>query len=311
TEAEAEDETLQILDLYADVCETVLAVPVVKGRKSESEKFAGALRTYSIEALMGDGRALQAGTSHNLGQNFARAFDIPFHARDKSVQHVWGTSWGMTTRLVGAVIMTHGDDSGLVLPPRVAPFQVVIVPIGRDNWRETVLPKAKEIQAQLAAAGVRVTLDERDERPGWKFSEWEMRGVPLRVEIGPKDIEESAVLVARRDTREKQSVAMDGLADRLTALLDDIQRSLFDRAVAFRADHTQRVATYEEFKAAMEGRPGFVIAPWCGSAACEAEIKDHTQATIRNMPLHVSKPGGRCVHCDAPAVAEAWFAKAY
>ena len=187
-------------------------MPVVNGRKSESEKFAGALRTYSIEALMGDGRALQAGTSHNLGQNFAKAFDITFQARDKSVQHVWGTSWGVTTRLIGAVIMTHGDDSGLVLPPRVAPYQVVIVPIPRGNWQETVLPKAREIQQQLVAAGVRVMLDDRDMyTPGWKFAEWELRGVPLRLEIGPKDIEKSAVLVARRDTREKASLPMDGL----------------------------------------------------------------------------------------------------
>src|SRR6058998_1049887 len=220
TEAEAEDETLKILDLYKDVLETEMAVPVVEGRKSESEKFAGALRTYSIEALMGDGRALQAGTSHNLGQNFAKAFDITFQARDKSVQHVWGTSWGVSTRLIGGVIMTHGDDSGLVLPPRVAPYQVVIVPIGRDNWREAVLPTAKKIEDQLRTAGIRVTLDERDERPGWKFSEWELRGVPLRVEIGPKDIEKSAVRVARRDTREKEDLPMDGLADRLRALLD-------------------------------------------------------------------------------------------
>ncbi len=183
-------------------------MPVIPGCKTESEKFAGALRTYSIEALMGDGRALQAGTSHNLGQNFAKAFDITFQARDKSVQHVWGTSWGMTTRLIGAAIMVHGDDSGLVLPPRIAPFQVVIVPIGKDNWRETVLPRAREIQADLVAAGIRVTLDERDERPGWKFSEWEMRGVPLRIEIGPKDIEKAQVLTARRDTREKAGVPM-------------------------------------------------------------------------------------------------------
>src|SRR5882724_8547909 len=227
THDEAEAETLMILDMYADTAERVLAMPVIKGQKSESEKFAGALRTYSIEALMGDGRALQAGTSHNLGQNFAKAFDITFQARDKSVQHVWGTSWGMTTRLVGAAIMVHGDDSGLVRPPKIAPYHVVIVPIGRENWRETVLPKAQEIQRALAAAGVRVTLDERDERPGWKFSEWELRGVPLRVEIGPKDIEKSAVLVARRDTREKQSVPMDGLADSLRTLLDDVQRTLF------------------------------------------------------------------------------------
>src|SRR5437667_8807769 len=311
TEAEAEEETIKILDLYAEVCESILAMPVVKGRKSESEKFAGALRTYSIEALMGDGRALQAGTSHNLGQNFAKAFEITFQARDKSVQHVWGTSWGVTTRLIGAAIMVHGDDSGLVLPPRIAPYQVVIVPIGRDNWRETVLPKALDIQRELVAAGIRVTLDERDERPGWKFSEWEMRGVPLRVEIGPKDIEKSAVLVARRDTREKQSVSMDGLPARLLQLLDEVQASLFARAVQFRDEHTQRTTSYDEFKQIMDGRPGFVIAPWCGSADCEAQIKADTQATIRNMPMDSPAVSGNCVRCDNPAKHEAWFAKAY
>jgi prolyl-tRNA synthetase len=311
THDEAEAETLMILDLYARLSATVLAMPVVKGMKSDSEKFAGALRTYSIEALMGDGRALQAGTSHNLGQNFAKAFDITFQARDKSVQYVWGTSWGVSTRLVGGVIMTHGDDSGLVLPPNVAPYQVVIVPIGRDNWRETVLPRAQEIQRELVAAGVRVTLDERDERPGWKFAEWELRGVPLRLEIGPKDIEKSAVLVARRDTREKQSVPMDGLPARIRGLLEAVQKNLFERALQFREEHTQRVATYNAFKQAMDGRPGFVIAPWCGSAACETQIKNDTQATIRNMPLDGADPSGTCVRCDAPATAEAWFAKAY
>ena len=312
TEAEAEGETRKILDLYKETVETEMAVPVVAGIKSESEKFAGALRTYSIEALMGDGRALQAGTSHNLGQNFAKAFDITFQARDKSVQHVWGTSWGMTTRLVGAAIMVHGDDSGLVLPPRVAPYQVVIVPIPRGNWQETVLPKAREIQQQLVAGGVRVTLDDRDAyTPGWKFAEWELRGVPLRLEIGPKDLEKSQVLVARRDTREKLGVPMDGLVGRIGALLDEIQQNLLARAMAFRDEHTQRADTYDAFKQAMEGRPGFVIAPWCGSAACEAQIKTDTQATIRNMPLDRSTPAGRCVRCDNPAQAEAWFAKAY
>ncbi len=311
TAEEAEAETLKILDLYANVCESTLAVPVVKGRKSESEKFAGALRTYSIEALMGDGRALQAGTSHNLGQNFAKAFDITFQARDKSVQHVWGTSWGVTTRLVGAVIMTHGDDSGLVLPPRVAPYQVVVVPIGRDNWRETVLPRAQDLQRQLRQAGVRVTLDERDERPGWKFSEWELRGVPLRLEIGPKDIEKSQVLLARRDTREKIAVPMDKLTATVTELLEDIQRTMLERAVLFRDERTQRVDSYDAFKAVMEGRPGFVIASWCGSAECEAQIKTDTQATIRNMPLDAATPTGSCIRCDQPASAEAWFAKAY
>jgi prolyl-tRNA synthetase len=311
TEAEAEEETLKILDLYASVAEGVLALPVVKGVKSESEKFAGALRTYSIEALMGDGRALQAGTSHHLGQNFAKAFDITFQARDKSLQHVWGTSWGVTTRLIGAVVMTHGDDSGLILPPRIAPYQAVIVPIGRDNWRETVLPHAQEIRNQLEGAGIRVTLDERDERPGWKFAEWELRGVPLRIEIGPKDIEKAQVLIARRDTREKAGVPIEGLAAHVRTLLDQVQRTLLERAVAFRDEHTQRVDGYDAFKQIMDGRPGFVVAPWCGQAACEAAIKAETQATIRNMPQGSERSSGRCVRCDAAATAEAWFAKAY
>src|SRR5580765_6173448 len=311
TEAEAEEETLKMLHVYRSFSEEMLAMPVVWGRKSESEKFAGALRTYTIEALMGDGRALQSGTSHNLGQNFAKAFDITFQARDKSVQHVWGTSWGMTTRLIGAAIMVHGDDSGLVLPPRIAPYQVVIVPIGRDDWREKVLPKAQDIQRELVAAGIRVTIDERDERPGWKFAEWELRGVPLRLEIGPKDIEKSAVLIARRDTREKQSIPMDGLAARLRQLLDDVQSTLFTRAVQFRDEHTQRVADYDAFKQTMDGRPGFIIAPWCGAADCETQIKNDTQATIRNMPLNRQAPSGTCIRCDRPATAEAWFAKAY
>jgi prolyl-tRNA synthetase len=312
TEAEAEEETLKILALYKETVETELAMPVITGRKSESERFAGALRTYSIEALMGDGRALQAGTSHNLGQNFAKAFDITFQARDKSVQHVWGTSWGVSTRLVGGVIMTHGDDSGLVLPPRVAPYQAVIVPIPRGNWKETVLPKARELRDALAAANVRVILDDRDEyTPGWKFAEWELRGVPLRLEIGPKDIEKSSVLVARRDTRQKLSVSMDGVGDHIRGLLDDVQSTLFERALRFRDEHTQRLTTYDDFKAAMEGRPGFVIAPWCGRSECEAQIKTETQATIRNMPLEAQPPAGCCVRCDAPAIAEAWFAKSY
>jgi prolyl-tRNA synthetase len=312
TEAEAEEETRKILELYKECVETELAMPVVTGRKSESEKFAGALRTYSIEAMMGDGRALQAGTSHNLGQNFAKAFDITFQGRDKSLQHVWGTSWGVTTRLIGAVIMTHGDDSGLVLPPSVAPYQVVIVPIPRGNWQETVLPKAREVQQQLIASGVRVMLDDRDTyTPGWKFSEWELRGVPLRLEIGPKDIEKASVMVARRDTREKSAVPMEGLAASIRELLDAIQQNLYDKAVAFRAEHTQRVTDYDAFKQAMEGRPGFVIAPWCGSAECEAQIKNDTQATIRNMPMNGTAPAGHCVRCDNPAQAEAWFAKAY
>jgi prolyl-tRNA synthetase len=198
-----------------------------------------------------------------------------------------------------------------VLPPLVAPYQVVIVPIGRDNWRETVLPRAKEIQAELVAAGIRVTLDEREERPGWKFAEWELRGVPLRLEIGPRDIEKSQVLIARRDTREKLGVAMEGLAGKVRDLLTDVQRTLIERARAFRDERTQRASGYDDFKKMMEGRPGFVIAPWCGDAACEAQIKTETQATIRNMPVGGGAPAGGCVRCDKPAKAEAWFAKAY
>jgi prolyl-tRNA synthetase len=312
TQEEAQEETLKILALYKECAETELAMPVVDGQKSESEKFAGASRTYSIEALMGDGRALQAGTSHNLGQNFAKAFDIQFQGRDKTLQHAWTTSWGVSTRLIGGVIMTHGDDNGLILPPRIAPYQVVIVPIPRGNWQETVLPKAKEIQQTLEAQGIRVMLDARDAyTPGWKFAEWELRGVPLRVEIGPKDIEKSAVMVARRDTREKASMPMAGLADAVKAKLDEIQKVLFDRALRFREEHTTRVSSYDEFKAIMEGRPGFVIAGWCGSEECEALIKAETQATLRNIPFVSADVRGTCVKCGRPSTVEPWFAKAY
>jgi prolyl-tRNA synthetase len=314
TEQDAEEETLKILGIYKEFAETELAMPVVDGLKSESEKFAGASRTYSIEALMGDGRALQAGTSHNLGQNFAKAFDIAFQARDKSLQHAWTTSWGVSTRLIGGLIMTHGDDSGLVLPPRVAPYQVVIVPIPRGNWQETVLPKAQAIRDALVAAGVRVMLDDRDMyTPGWKFAEWEMRGVPLRLEIGPKDIEKAQVLLARRDTREKQSVPMDGLPDRVRTLLDEIQVALFQRALKFREEHTMWVETYDEFKQAMEGRPGFVVAPWAHDAANEARVKTETQATLRNVPFSAPKPepGKICMISGRPAEVYAYFAKSY
>jgi prolyl-tRNA synthetase len=316
TEAEAQDETMRILALYKEFVETELAMPVVDGQKSESEKFAGASRTYSIEALMGDGRALQAGTSHNLGQNFAKAFEIQFQGRDKALQHAWTTSWGVSTRLIGGVIMTHGDDSGLILPPRVAPYQVVIVPIQRGNWQETVLPKARDIQSQLVSQGIRVMLDDRDAyTPGWKFAEWEMRGVPVRLEIGPKDIEKSQVLLVRRDTTDpsarKTSVSMDGLAGTVATLLDAIQKALFDRALKFREEHTTRASSYDEFKSLMEGRPGFVIAAWCGSSECEADIKTETQATLRNIPFGAEKAGGACVKCGRPAPGEAWFAKAY
>jgi len=311
TEAEAETETLKILALYKDFSERVLAMPVLDGPKSASEKFAGAARTYSIEALMGDGRALQAGTSHSLGQNFAKAFHIQFQGRNKELQHAWTTSWGVSTRLIGGVIMTHGDDSGLVLPPAVAPYQVVIVPIPRGNWQETVLPKAQELKAELEAAGVRVMLDAREEyTPGWKFAEWELRGVPVRLEIGPKDLEKQQVVLVRRDTRVKAPTPMNGLVGSVQALLGEIQQGLYDRALAFREAHTSSVETYDEFKQVMEGRPGFVSAPWCGSAECEASIKAETQATIRNLPFD-DEPGGVCMRCDRPAITRARFAKAY
>jgi prolyl-tRNA synthetase len=311
TEEEAQDETMRILALYKEFVETELAMPVIDGQKSDSEKFAGASRTYSIEALMGDGRALQAGTSHNLGQNFAKAFEIQFQGRDKSLQHAWTTSWGVSTRLIGGAIMTHGDDSGLILPPRVAPYQVVIVPIARGNWQETVLPVAREIRADLVRHGVRVMLDDRDAyTPGWKFAEWEMRGVPLRLEIGPKDIEKSQVMLARRDTREKLPTPMEGLSAGIIGLLETIQKNLYARAVKFREEHTQRVSTYDEFKSLMEGRPGFVIAGWCGSADCETQIKAETQATLRNIPFVAERVAGTCVNCGQAAEAYAAVAQA-
>ena len=313
TAEEAQEETLRMLGVYKEFAENELAMPVMDGEKTESEKFAGADRTYSIEALMRDGRALQTGTSHNLGQNFAKGFDITFQARDKSVQFVYGTSWGVSTRMIGGVIMIHGDDGGLILPPRIAPYQVVIVPIPRGNWRETVLPKAKAIRDELVARDIRVMLDDRDSQtPGWKFNEWELRGVPLRLEIGPKDLEKSQVVLARRDTREKSFVPMDGLGAHAEELLATIQRALYDRALAFREEHTAEADTYAEFKTIMEGRPGFVISPWCGSAACEASIKTETQATIRNIPFASQPADGKpCLMCDAPATVHAWFAKSY
>ncbi len=313
TAEEAQEETLKMLGVYKDFAETELAMPVIDGQKTESEKFAGAVSTYSIEGLMRDGRALQAGTSHNLGQNFAKVFDIKFQARDKSVQYVYGTSWGVSTRMIGGVIMTHGDEGGLILPPRIAPYQVVIIPIPRGNWKETVLPKAQAVRDALVAAGVRVMLDDRDtQTPGWKYNEWELRGVPLRLEIGPKDIEKSQVVLARRDTREKAFVPLEGLTAKVEELLAAIQKALFDRAIQYRTEHTTEADTYAEFKEIMDGRPGFVISPWCGSEKCEAEIKGETQATIRNIPFASKSAAGKtCLKCDAPATAYAWFAKSY
>jgi prolyl-tRNA synthetase len=289
-----------------------MAMPVLKGPKTASERFPGAVDTYAIEAMMQDRKALQAGTSHFLGQNFAKASGIEFQTKEETREHAWTTSWGVSTRLIGGVIMTHGDDSGLILPPRVAPYQVVIVPIPRGNWQETVLPRAREIKAQLEAAGMRVFIDDRDGyTPGWKYAEWELRGVPLRFEIGPKDLEKGQVFAARRDTKEKFAIPFDGIAARAAEVLDGIQQALLARARAFRDENTHEAATWEEFTKLMEGRPGFVIASWCGSAGCEAKIKAETQATVRNIPLGSPRVAGTCVHCGGDSQVKAWFAKAY
>jgi prolyl-tRNA synthetase len=314
TEIEAQEETLRMLEVYRRFCEEVLAMPVVWGQKTESEKFAGALRTYTIEALMQDGRALQAGTSHHLGQNFAIAYGIEFLDKDQERRKPWSTSWGTSTRNVGGLIMTHGDDSGLILPPRVAPYQVVIVPIPprKGDWSEAVLPKAREVKAALQAAGVRVHLDDRDtQQPGFKYADWEMRGVPLRLEIGPKDIEKDQCVLVRRDTREKAPVALAGLAGAVRERLDRMQSDLLERARRFVAESTTRVTGYDQFKEVMSAKRGFLLAGWCGSADCEAQVKADTRATIRVVPIEGEAAPGACVRCGRPSPREVYFAQAY
>jgi len=314
TAEEGEAETLRILDLYRDVCESELAIPVLTGRKSLSEKFAGASMTYAVEALMSDGKALQMGTSHNLGQNFSKAFDIKFEDRNQTLQHVWQTSWGMTTRTIGALIMVHGDDSGLRFPPRVAPVQVVVVPISIGNWRETVLPAARAAADGLCAAGLRVEMDAREEAtPGWKFSEYEMRGVPLRIEIGPRDVKAGQAVLVRRDTAAKETVPLAALADRVPALLGEIQAGLMAQARAFLEANIRDAADYPEFKDILENKRGFIRASWCGGEACEARIKAETMATIRVIPIDEAeaKPGKPCIACGAEGQALAFFARAY
>jgi prolyl-tRNA synthetase len=314
TAEEAQSETLKILDMYREFCETELAVPVLAGRKSAREKFAGAQMTYAIEALMSDGKALQMGTSHNLGQHFSKAFDIKFEDRNQHLSYVWQTSWGTTTRMIGALVMVHGDDSGLRFPPRVAPVQAVIVPIALGNWKESVLPAAQKIERNLAAAGLRVRLDAREEfTPGWKFAEWEMRGVPLRVEIGPRDIREQRAVLVRRDTAKKEFVGLDALVGRTKAALDEVQAFLFDQALAFLRDNTREAADYARFKEIMENRRGFVKAWWCGDDVCEDKIKEETMATIRVLPLEKDSAiePGPCVFCGRAGVELAYFARAY
>jgi prolyl-tRNA synthetase len=314
TYAEAQAETIQMLNVYTDFALNEAAVPVIPGRKSESEKFAGADVTYSLEAMMGDTKALQFCTSHNLGQNFAKAFEIRYLDPTGVLQHCWTTSWGLSSRVIGAVIMVHGDDQGLVLPPRLAPFQVVVVPIFKsDDEKSSVVPAAVKVVEALVAAGVRVKLDAREGvTPGFKFNDWEMRGVPLRVEIGPKDVAKQSVVLARRDRPGKEGksfAAVAGLPETVKQLLVDIQAALFERALAFRHAYTVETDAYKEFKAAVEN--GFVLSHWCGSGACEEKIKEETKATLRCIPLEQTTDLGRCVACDQPAKERAYFAKAY
>jgi len=314
TAEEGQKETLLILSMYKEFVETELAIPVISGIKSVREKFAGAQETYAIEALMSDGKALQMGTSHNLGQHFSKAFNIRFEDRNQNLQYVWQTSWGMTTRLIGALIMSHGDDSGLRLPPHVAPIQVVIVPIALGSWKENVLPAALAVEENLKKAGLRVQLDAREEfTPGWKFSEYEMRGVPLRIEIGPRDVKAGQAVLVRRDTKKKQSLPLNGLGAEVPAILEDIQASLFQAAAAFLKENTREARDYREFKDIMETKRGFVKSLWCGSDACEDKIKDDTMATIRVIPIDKeSQPvTGACVYCRKEAKAAAYFARAY
>jgi prolyl-tRNA synthetase len=314
TEAEAEEETMRMLGVYRSFYEEMLAVPVVAGRKSESEKFAGALRTYSVEALMGDGKALQGATSHNLGQHFATAYGIEYLDQNQERAKPWSTSWGASTRMIGGLIMTHGDDSGLVLPPKVATYQVVIVPIPprKGDWSEAVLPKAREVLATLRASGIRAHLDDRDtQQPGFKYADWEMRGVPLRLELGPKDIEKDQCVLVRRDTREKAFVPLAGMPARVRELLDTIQREMLERARKFVAENTTRVSSWDEFRQIMAGRRGFLIAGWCGDAECEAKIKQETKATVRVIPLEGGVRPGACIRCGRPSPQEVYFAQAY
>ncbi|MBT4318305.1 MAG: proline--tRNA ligase [Candidatus Marinimicrobia bacterium] len=312
TAEEAEEETLLILELYRKLAEDYLAMPVHTGFKSESEKFAGADRTYCIEAIMGDKRALQAGTSHNLGQNFAKAFDVTFQTKDNKEQMVYATSWGISTRLVGGVIMTHGDDKGLRLPPKIAPYQVVVVPIFKDKEGQKIFNKYLEsVLLELRNAGVRIHEDWRKGSPGFKFNEWEMKGVPIRLEVGPKDIEKQQVVIARRDTGEKQFVKKEDIVSLIPNLLDSIQNNLFEQAKQFRLNNTHTVSTYTDFKEVIKNKGGFIRCGWDGSAETETAIKNETKATIRVIPFDENTKGLNCIFSGKPAKHEVIFAKAY
>ncbi|MCI8318780.1 MAG: proline--tRNA ligase [Lachnospiraceae bacterium] len=309
TAEEAEERTIQMLNVYANFCEEVLAIPVIKGRKTDKEKFAGAEATYTIESLMHDGKALQSGTSHNFGDGFAKAFGIQFADKDNTLKHVHQTSWGMTTRMIGAIIMVHGDNSGLVLPPRIAPTQVMVIPIRQQQ--EGVLDKAAEIKAALLASGLRAKLDDSEKSPGWKFSEQEMRGIPVRIELGPKDIEAGQAVIVRRDTREKVVAPIAELAQKVSEVLDQMQKDMLERARAHREAHTYTAVTKEEFKDIADHKPGFIRAMWCGCQECEDAIKEEIGVTSRCMPFEQEKIAETCVFCGKPASKLVYWGKAY
>ncbi len=308
TAEEAQEETIRMLNVYADFCEKVLAIPVVKGQKTDKEKFAGAKATYTIESLMHDGKALQSGTTHNFGDGFAEAFGIQYTDKNNQLQFVHQTSWGVTTRLIGAIIMVHGDDSGLVLPPEIAPIQLAIIPISQH--KEGVLDKARELKDRLSKQ-FRVIIDDSDKMPGWKFSEYEMKGVPVRLEIGPKDIEKNQVVLVRRDTREKMFVSIDELESKLKQLMEDVQQGLFEKAKEMRDKKTYVAKTLAEFEKTAQENPGFIKAMWCGDRACEDLIKEKTTATSRCMPFEQENLSDTCVCCGKPAKHMVYWGKAY
>ena len=307
TAEEAEERTIQMLNLYADFCEEVLAIPVIRGRKTDKEKFAGAEATYTIESLMHDGKALQSGTSHNFGDGFAKAFGIQFTDKDNQLKYVHQTSWGMTTRMIGAIIMVHGDNSGLVLPPRIAPTQVMLIPI--QQKKEGVLDKVYELKNMLS--GFRVKVDDTDKSPGWKFSEQEMRGIPLRIEVGPKDIESNQAVIVRRDTREKIVVPIPELAAKVGEVLETMQKEMLERARAHRDAHTYTAKTMDEFKQIANEKPGFIKAMWCGCQECEDALKEEAGVTSRCIPFQQEEITGTCIHCGKPAKHMVYWGKAY
>ncbi|MEM1563404.1 MAG: proline--tRNA ligase [Candidatus Bathyarchaeia archaeon] len=313
TKEEADKEVMEILNEYKDLMENYLAIPVLVGKKTESEKFAGALYTTTLEAIMPDGKALQMGTSHNLGQNFSKVFDIKFVGEDEKEHYVWQTSWGISTRVIGALVMVHGDDKGLVLPPKIAPIQVVIIPIPyKDADTGAILAKAREIHEKLQKVGISTVLDDRKEyTPGWKFNDWELKGVPLRIEIGPRDVKQGQVTIARRDTFEKQAVKEENLVERVQQLLEAIQSNLFNKAKKFLEEMITPVKTYDEFKQVLTAKGGFIKASWCGSQECEEKIKEETSATIRLIPFEKEEPFSNCVYCGKEAKEVVYFAKSY